>query len=104
MSVEAWRPRLPAELRGEGVDGGGEPPGDCADAGRKLASKFYQLSAEEVGVGPGAEDGCGGRDRDLHGNECCSPQAARALPSSHQAATATLSTPLLLAPSNSGGG
>lgn len=68
---------------GEGVDGGGEAPGDCADAGRKLASKFYQLSAEEVGVGLGAEDGCGGRDRDLHGNECCSPQAARALPSPH---------------------
>ena len=71
MSVEDCRPRLPAELRGEGVDGGGEPPGDCADAGRKLASKFYQLSAEEVGVGPGAEDGCGGRDRDPEASVTC---------------------------------
>lgn len=104
--MEAWRPRLPAKLRGEGADGGGEAPGDCADAGRKLASKFYQLSAEEVGVGPGSEDGCGGRDRDLHGNERRSPHAACALPSpaSLGLQTLTLSTPLFLAPSNSGGG
>lgn len=33
------------------------------------ASKFYQLSSEEVGVGLGGEDGCGGGDLDLHGNE-----------------------------------
>lgn len=41
---------------GRGVAGGGEAPGDCADTGRKLASKFYQLSAEEVGAGTGLED------------------------------------------------
>lgn len=44
------------------------------------------------GVGQGVEDGCGGRDRDLHGNECCSPQQATRASSSHQAATATLFT------------
>lgn len=33
------------------------------------ASKFYQLSSEEVGVGLGGEDECGGGDLDLHGNE-----------------------------------
>lgn len=36
---------------GRGLAGGGEAPGDCADASRKLASKFYQLSMEEVGAG-----------------------------------------------------
>lgn len=36
---------------GRGLAGGGEAPGDCADASRKLASKFYQLSVEEVGAG-----------------------------------------------------
>lgn len=74
VSGEAWRPGLPAERRGEGGRWGRGGARDCADTGRKLASKFYQLSVEEVGAGPGAEDGCGGRDLDLHGNEPCGPQ------------------------------
>lgn len=103
VSGEAWRPGLPAEPRGEGAAGGGEAPADCADTGRKLASKFYQLSAEEVGAGPGSEDGCGGRGLAPHGNAPSAPKATPA-PRRGQAVTPVASTPLASWASEGGGG
>lgn len=76
---------------GRGPAGGGEAPGDCADTGRKLASKFYQLSAEEVGAGPGSEDGSGGSGLDQHGNASAAPKAT---PAPCPGQPVTLSTPL----------
>lgn len=82
MSGEARRPGLPAEPRGvgrgRGRAWGGEAPADRADAGRKLASKFYQLSSEEVGAGLG-----------LRAPSAAAPKAAAA-----PCPGVTLSTPL----------
>lgn len=103
VSGEAWRPGLPAEPRGEGAAGGGEAPADCADTGRKLASKFYQLSVEEVGAGPGSEDGCGGRGLAPHGNVPSAPKATPA-PRRGQAVTQVASTPLHPGPRRVGAG
>lgn len=49
--------------------GEGRRPEIVLTLAENSASKFYQLSSEEVGVGLGAEDECGGGDLDLHGNE-----------------------------------
>lgn len=61
---------MPAELRGGGgLVGEGRRLEIVLTVAENSASKFYQLSSEEVGAGLGGEDACGGGDLDLHGNE-----------------------------------
>lgn len=101
MSVEAWRPRLPAEQ--EGVDGGGSRPEIVLTPAENLLQILSAQRGRRWGCGVGA------RRMDVVGETgTCMVMNAAALwppvPSSHQAAIFTLSTPSASGPVDLGGG